>query len=222
MKPMKICLLAVFVLTGWLAGWSRTLSPSEAFGRVSKSDCRRIGGNVSIAAPRLVHTWSDTEGVPACYAFVMDGMTLFVGADDVAVPLLGYIDSPAVDMSAMPPSMTWWLDGYVRQIAWGAANDKPTYISSSTSAGRTAISPLLTTKWDQSEPYNLLCPEKDGDRTVTGCVATAMAQVMNYHKWPSKGQGIASYDWNGVRLSMNLGETVFDWGGMLDSYPTAS
>ncbi len=222
MKPMKICLLAVFVLTGVLAGWSRTLSPSEAIGRVSKSDCRRIGGNVSTAAPRLVHTWSDTEGVPACYAFVMDGMTLFVGADDVSIPLLGYIDSPVVDMSAMPPSMKWWLDGYVSQIAWAAANDKPTYISSSTSAGRTAISPLLSTKWDQSEPYNLLCPEIDGERTVTGCVATAMAQVMNYHKWPSQGQGIASYDWNGVRLSMSLGETVFDWGGMLDSYPTAS
>jgi len=64
-------------------------------------------------------------------------------------------------------------------------------------AQRTDISPLLRTQWGQGSPYNLLCPTIAGKHCQTGCVATAMAQVMNFHQWPKEG---------------------FDWGNMLNLY----
>ena len=46
-----------------------------------------------------------------------------------------------------------------------------------------------TAKWDQLSPYNKFCPMINNVRTVTGCVATAMAILMRYHQWPDAGTG---------------------------------
>ncbi len=57
--------------------------------------------------------------------------------------------------------------------------------------------PLLTTAWHQGYPYDALCPMGDGGRCAVGCVATAAAQIMYYHKWPPAGTGSYSYYWGG-------------------------
>ncbi len=57
--------------------------------------------------------------------------------------------------------------------------------------------PLLTSTWHQGAPYNNLCPMGDGGRCAVGCVATAAAQIMNYHRWPPAGEGSHSYNWGG-------------------------
>jgi hypothetical protein len=57
--------------------------------------------------------------------------------------------------------------------------------------------PLLTSSWHQGAPYNLLCPDGDGGRTVVGCVATAAAQIVNFWQWPDNGLGTHSYYWSG-------------------------
>jgi len=57
--------------------------------------------------------------------------------------------------------------------------------------------PLLTSAWHQGYPYNALCPMGDGGRCAVGCVATAAAQIMYYHKWPPAGEGSYSYYWTG-------------------------
>jgi len=62
---------------------------------------------------------------------------------------------------------------------------------------RTEVGPLLTTAWHQEDPYNNLCPIGDGGRCVVGCVATATAQIVNYHRWPPIGVGDHTYDWDG-------------------------
>ncbi|MBN1211519.1 MAG: C10 family peptidase [candidate division Zixibacteria bacterium] len=59
------------------------------------------------------------------------------------------------------------------------------------------VGPLLTTRWHQNAPYNNFCPYGDGGRTVVGCVATAAAQILAYHKWPPEGTGSHSYYWSG-------------------------
>jgi hypothetical protein len=62
----------------------------------------------------------------------------------------------------------------------------------------TQVGPLLTTSWNQSSPYNDLCPRGyGGDRCVVGCVATAASQVLNYHMYPDSGFGSHCYDWDG-------------------------
>mgnify|MGYP002624507739 CR=1 FL=1 len=83
-------------------------------------------------------------------------------------------------MDKLPENVRYWLEGYAREIkALGA--DVQASTKSRRSIG-TPIAPLLTSQWDQNAPYNLQCPMDGASRSVTGCVATAMAQLMYYHK----------------------------------------
>lgn len=102
-----------------------------------------------------------------------------------------------------------------------------------------AVSPLLTTTWDQGSSitpsYNYYCPTSGGSTAITGCVATAMSQVMRYHNHPAYGNGshsyseAANYDANNVLttasygvLSANFGLATYDWANMPASITSAS
>ena len=67
-------------------------------------------------------------------------------------------------------------------------------------------------------PYNRMCPEIGGENCLTGCVATAAAQIMYYHKWPTKGKGKHSYQWNGQTLSADFSKSTYKWSKMLPVY----
>ena len=79
---------------------------------------------------------------------------------------------------------------------------------------------MLTTAWDQGEPYNALCPKINDKTCVTGCVATAMAQVMKFHKWPkAETTEIPSYKCANFEEDLpSLPATTFDWDNMTNSY----
>ena len=87
-----------------------------------------------------------------------------------------------------------------------------------------AIEPLIKTKWDQDSPFNDDCPVNsratDGSKCASGCVATAMAQVMNYYKYPSKGIGSYSYTSKTQKhyQTMDFGNTLINWDNMIDTY----
>lgn len=209
----------------WAAGVAaRTLSPEEALQRVSNDHIsKKAMSALPSEAPRLVNTTVTSEGAPAVYLFVRpdaDGYML-VSADDVAAPLLGYSDAPLAD-GEIPPAMQWWLEQYAREISEGSNGIGPHYVDASKAAGETSsftpVAPLCKTKWDQDAPYNNKCPLINGRRTYTGCLATALAQVMKYHDWPERGQGkIAYVDKNGTQRSMDF-NVEFDWANMLDVY----
>lgn len=78
------------------------------------------------------------------------------------------------------------------------------------------VSPLIQTVWDQGSPYNDRCPSN----TPSGCVATSMSQVMNYHKYPKSGNGSFSYisRVNKFNCSYNFSKANFDWTKLKDSY----
>ena len=83
------------------------------------------------------------------------------------------------------------------------------------------INPILgETVWGQGEPFNNKCPEINGERTVTGCVATAMSQIMYVHKYPTKGTGSYSYttETKKLKVSADFGNTTYDWDNMIPSY----
>ena len=156
------------------------------------------------------------------------GGFVVVSNDDRTLPVLGYSDNGSIDPDNMPSNMRAWLQGYADEIAWLDQNN----ITTTYTARRvgehptTAIPELLKTTWDQGYPYNAYCPES----SVTGCVATAMAQVMNYWQWPKRGIGSHSYrprnpndeDHYSTRytstLSADFGNTTYDWENMLESY----
>ena len=83
------------------------------------------------------------------------------------------------------------------------------------------IAPLLgETIWGQGEPFNNKCPQIGNERAVTGCVATALSQIMYVHKYPTKGIGSHSYttETEGLTISANFGNTTYDWANMIPNY----
>lgn len=180
--------------------------------------------NVSLA-------YTESNGSSNFYYVFNTGKTGFVvaSADDCTYPILGYSNG-TFDANNIPPALKYMLNEYKKEMAYVLEHntDTPVTISLTTNASeRHAIAPLVTTKWNQSEPYNNLCPMYDNqNRCVTGCVATAMAQVMKYHNWPDQGEGSYSYTTkiNGkdVNLSLDFSKTRFDWTNMIDDYSMGS
>ena len=132
---------------------------------------------------------------------------VIMAADDCVFPILGYSYENNFDAAPLPPNFKAWLDGYAEEIRTAVSmkatategiryewdclrQDNPLPVKT-----EKAVSPLVQTKWDQSPYYNDLCPYDNNDhsRTLTGCVATAMAQVMKFWNYPEHGYGSHSY-----------------------------
>ncbi len=119
--------------------------------------------------------------------------------------------------------MKWWLEEYRRQIEYAKESSAEVYEKLQTRADKEPISPMITTQWNQGSPYNEQTPEVNGRHCVTGCVATALAQVMKHWNYPETGTGVGecsiSYkDGNVQKDRMMLNEQNFDWSNMLDIY----
>lgn len=223
----KQLLLGITVIGLGLSAMADTLTPEQALARLSDSGAHKIASRND--SPRLVHTSLTANGTAAVYVFNQpdDNGYLLLSADDVALPLLGYADNGTFDPANMPPAMKWWIEEYGRQIEYALTNGLASATSSTPSLRRQAamvnrqeIAPMLKTDWDQGTPYNNQCPTDATVRTYTGCVATAMAQVMNYWQYPERGTGTITYTSTsiGKKLTLNLSKTPFDWDNMLDRY----
>lgn len=159
------------------------LTPGEALSRLSSANGpKKVFGRLD--RMDVVHTLRTLNGDPSAYIFAdrSDGGYLVVSADDCAAPLLGYSESGSFDSKLLPPQLEYWLGEYSRQIEYASLAGLPAYAVSSVSGrdDRKIVAPLMSTRWNQDAPYNLLVPSKDSRNYPTGCVATAMAQVMKY------------------------------------------
>ena len=174
------------------------------------------------------------------YVFNADGNGGFVivSGDDRTTEILGYSTTGTLDMEKMPDNLKWWLDGYARQIEALGTSAKPAKKARTRGADSwEAVAPMIKTKWDQYGPYNYMCPDENmldkGDDgynaenlCLTGCVATAMAQVMYYWKWPNGCPAIESYPlgyyegWNFIETNRvkGLPATTFKWDKMKTTY----
>lgn len=114
----------------------------------------------------------------------------------------------------------WWLKAVNEVVAKAASNGSPlTMVAPATLGYPTQVAPMMTTEWDQQGPYNNLCPTYSGStKCLTGCVATAMAQVLNYFKTPEHGIGTRTIYYHGQAVTANFGENYYDWDNMLDRY----
>ncbi|MBR1799696.1 MAG: thiol protease/hemagglutinin PrtT [Bacteroidales bacterium] len=173
----------------------------------------------------------------AFYIFVPNKAEGFVivSADDAVTPILAYsFDSPANDTPN--PEVSYWLSCYQEQIEiCRTQNQQPTaeitkdwnsYVTGQIDPQPlTAVSPLLTTNWDQSPNYNKFCPYNSNysQLTVVGCVATAMAQIMKYWNYPVTGRRNYSYTRSPYgTIAVNFATAVYDWGNMPNSISSTS
>ena len=134
-----------------------------------------------------------------------------------------YFDDPEMDLqsSTLSPEQRAFFDRYVyamEQIEQGA--DVERFFVLEHADGEDAVAPLLgNINYNQGKPYNNKCPYLNGGRAVTGCVATAMAQVMRYYKYPANGTGTFTYTGgNDGAKTINLEDYPFDWDNMLEEY----
>lgn len=157
---------------------------------------------------------------PTCHKIEVCNRTeggFIVKADE---QIIGYGDADHFDPQTAAPAMIEWMHALACQPA-------SSYNSNEHAFATTAVAPLLgDINWNQDAPFNNLCPQYEMGKTApTGCVATAMAQVMYYHQWPLQGEGTHTYSpavMNGNTLTANFGNTEYRWGMMLPRYTAAS
>lgn len=177
---------------------------------------------------RLAYTAAGTDGKNCFYVFNRDGADGFiiVAADDRANSILGYSDTGTFEYNKLPIYIKNWFAGYADQITY-LRHSKITTVSEDGAVRDKEVQPLLgAIQWNQDSPYNDLCPVYDlNSRCATGCVATAMAQVMYYHQWPEQGNGSHTYSpsiLNGGSLTADFGSTSYNWSSMLPKYDDSS
>lgn len=148
---------------------------------------------------------------------------VIVNNDDQFPAVIGY---SRYSFDTMPPALEWYIDAAEKSIQ-AKINSGACYALIPPSADfPSSVNSLVKTTWDQGNPYNKFCPGGNGGSSrlyPTGCVATALAQIMNYHQYPERGIGDHQYsfkpaDGDGRIISANFGETYYDWGNMLDDY----
>lgn len=221
---------ATFLLVAWFAALAAPISPQSALSRLDNSgntfSFDAFAGTRAQKAPQLILSLDDANGEPALYVFDNNKSGfLILSADDAVTPLLGYSDSGSFDPDNIPPALSYWLSQYQSQIEFIRKYPLAETRAADSRAGISLpawnpIQPLVTTKWNQSAPYNNDCPVYQNSTCVTGCVATAMAQAMKYFNYPTKGQGSVSYTSSAIKqnLSLDFSQVTFDWKNMLDIY----
>lgn len=234
----NISLIAAALLLS-LTAFSEPVSQEEALDRATKFMYSRLqgakSGSMRLAKrqPRMQSSLiqagsgtiqSDTGNDASYYVFNIDydGGFVIVSGDDRTPAILGYADCGHFDADNMPDNMREWLQGYERQIASMAVSDgeQQEYSVHKAPSVKHSVTPLVTTKWDQRDPYNAKIYPREYKAPLTGCVATAMAQVLNYHgqltgRPESITADIPVYNPN---VKGTAKGTVIDWANMQDTY----
>ena len=127
----------------------------------------------------------DSAGI---YVFNCDGGFVVISADDELPSVLAYGLKNSYDAQTAPPAMQAMLEAYNHAVNSSVKTRAavPTHAD---------ISPLIKTQWNQNTPYNKYCATESGETCPTGCVATATAQIMYYHKWPE------TFNWDAMKTS---------------------
>ena len=192
-------------------------------------------------------TFSDLTDITAqspfheYYVFTLgNGGFILVSGDDCVMPVLAYSENTPFVLENMPDHIMEWMQMYDNQIAFyrsrvgrldyggsQVVENQWRSLSEGTilrSQYPSAVSPLLSTTWNQSPYYNQLCPQTvDGTKCVTGCAATACAQIMKYWNHPSTGYGSHTYYHTTFdSLSANFGTTTYNWSNMPNALNASS
>ena len=235
----QLFLLVLVLMTAGV--WAQQISEEQARDRALKyltTNGAAKARGMNVASDRKATTAkTDAKSI---YAFNLEGGGYVIASGDSrALPVLGYSATGTIDWDRMPDNMRAWLKSYDQAMATlgdtKEFTDGESRRGQKTRAPREAIKPLLKTHWDQGAPYWNDVPPYDGanpdwkgQQSLTGCVATAMAMVMDYYQWPKEAcTEIPAYDITTAHENVEkvwhidaLPSTTFDWGLMLDNYET--
>jgi PKD repeat protein len=223
-KIITILMLMIFGMSLYAAPVSQ-----EAAQKVAVSFYKHYNTKTSDYTVSDVVT-NSYNGLVTFYVFNFQaGGFVMVSADDAVIPVLASSETDLYDPNNLPVNESEWLENYSKEIEYIVNNN---FDNTETSKQwkniekgvfhdtKFIVTPICSTLWDQGSPYNQLCPSS----SYTGCVATAMAQIMKKWAYPITGSGSHSYTTttNGYTCSANFGTTTYDWANMINDYSGGS
>ena len=242
---MKKCFLLVlmFVMYAFtnISAQNVSIDRAKKIGELFAKESTSIGRERTVVNAFHAHTFNSRDGQPSLYVFNIEGGGfVVVSAEEKVKPVLAYSEKGSFDANNVADGFTYTISSYQEEIDYVRKNNiaatedivKEWKLVETkgriTEARSKSVPYLLTTTWNQNYPYNSLCPEDtagNGGHVYAGCVATAMAQVMNYWGHPTKGNGSYSYEpysWSYDQIytypeqTANFGETYYHFENMAD------
>ena len=209
------------------------VSLQASAGNVSLTQARNAANNFfkqhassQIKAPamsdlKLAHAEASkaVKGANDYYAFnVTGGGFIIIAGEDRAPQVLGYSDKGHLDFNKLPYGLQGLLDGYKSEMEFLLTYTEDDLVPVQKAGGFKGVDPLIQTTWGQEDPYDWQCPIQNGQYCVVGCIATAMAQVMYYWKYPEGSDALPRFYSSGYGYVPALPATTFDYSKMLLSY----
>ena len=220
------CVLACLSATSLFVGATTDVNTARS---TASNYLKHYASNTpgSLRAPAIADiklAYAETSAIDSnshtYYAFNIDGGGfIIVAGEDRAYPVLGYSDQGHLDYNNLPDNFKALMRGYKEEIEYLQAHPELNITPAVRSSRGTGVAPLTKSTWGQEMPYYLQCPVYNGEYCVVGCVATAMAQVMYYWRYPASCDELSSYYCYEIGQTIPaLPSTSFDYNKMLPSY----
>ena len=206
-RSFLILFLLLSVTTNYAdnVDFNTALRIARAYVNTSKKDAQNIKTRAAATATQQpYYIFNDEAG---------KGFVVIAG-DDKMGKVLAYSKEASINMANLNPEARYLFDTYRQVYEELSKNKTLTTRAGAATKAADAVQPLLKSKWGQDYPYS------KQTRYMTGCVATAVAQVMYYHKWPAQGKGQESYTvkFDNTVRSADFTKSHYDWDNMLLDY----
>lgn len=142
---------------------------------------------------------------------------VMISGDDLLPEVIAYADEGAfIPDEEQPEHIASFLAQVRAALHALVVRGEPVVMPRTSQLRPEGVAPLLgDIQWGQDYPFNTLCPNKEGGRSVVGCVATALAQIIRYHQWPRQGEGACFYtEEDGTSHRVDFSQYVYDWAHM--------
>ena len=233
-KHILSLLLALFALPSL----AQQVSADDALQSAKQflSSPTQSGKRKANAANKLALAYTAKQDNKNCFYIFnendADGGFVIVSGDQRTEAILGYTEEGNFSEQQMPDNMRAWLEDYAKQIeaiSKNSSNDVAFQSAAKVSGIKPAIAPLVQTRWNQNAPYNGQTFKINGEPTATGCVATAMAQIMSLWRYPlTTLPPIGGYTYTKTINNVETTNTVpaisshsINWSAMKNSYSSS-
>ena len=216
MKKITLLLMGFFCCLSVLAG---EITEEQALQKAQK-----VLKGKQLSKPQKARGRHAAKTENAYYVFnaEQNGGFVVIAGNDMMPEVLGYTEQGNLDLSKAPDNVKWLMDFYAEVEE--SLKSRPAYAPRRTASERSELIALMATEWDQAGLYQQHCPEINGEKTLTGCVATAMAQVVNFFQWPlnhvREAVGYVSNKDNKEKPQIELGNLPsrkFNWFNTMNS-----
>lgn len=231
--PVRLALSVIFIMSVASAGARDVEQARQAALQQMKAHAAKKangrGGTAMAVDPQLVFSKAKSGDEAYYYVFTAGenlGYTV-VSGDDRLPAIVGYTESGGFDAQRMPDGLAAFMQQYQNFVDNATDEQIACAVAFKAQAKHATVAPFMPEKWNQLEPYNNKCPEyATGKTAVTGCVATAVAQILHYWSCTKNSpvslqNDIPEYTTDSYRIPMsavNADEGMYDWANMPDVY----